>query len=253
MKTLCAGAGDLATAVVDITVYFCERVYYAIKTKSIRPFLVDSLETSDLEQEYCQIMQHWELYRSGNHEKVGHIKSQDLLGDLIDMKNKLSSMLSEARGIDKRVLETKYRDCIKVLSEFQMIRGNAQFKRAPFSIEYFGLSSVGKSTFCEQTSHYLLSGADLDTSDIKKFIYVSGKKHWDGARSDMVELKIDDHANVKADFVESSPCDVIIRVCNNTPYSPPMAELANKGQVFIEPEIVSVTTNVGFGCVYLFQ
>jgi len=244
MKTLCAGAGDLATAVVDITVYFCERVYYAIKTKSVRPFLVDSLETSDLEQEYCQIMQHWELYRSGNHEKVGQIKSQDLLGGLIDMKNKLSSMLPEARGIDKRVLETKYRECIKVLSEFQMIRGNAQFKRAPFSIEYFGLSSVGKSTFCEQTSHYLLSGADLDTSDIKKFIYVSGKKHWDGARSDMVELKIDDHANVKADFVESSPCDVIIRVCNNTPYSPPMAELANKGQVFIEPEIVSVTTNV---------
>jgi hypothetical protein len=244
MKLLCSSAGDLFTAVVDMVVYFAERIYYAMKTKSFQPFLVDSIETAELEVEYTAVMNHWELYRNGNLEKIAEIEPHQFLESLNSLSDKLRGMLSTSHGIDKRVIETKYRETIKVLGDFQMIRANSGFRRSPFSIEYFGASNVGKSTISEQTTHYLFSGNGLDTSDLKKFTYVSGKKHWDGARSDMLELKIDDHANVKKDFVETSPCDVIIKVCNNVPYSPPMADLVNKGKVFIEPELVTLTTNV---------
>lgn len=244
MKLLVSGAGDLMTAVVDIIVYFSERIYYAYKTKSFQPFMVDSLETAELEVEYTNLMNQWDLYRNGNLEKIANVQPHDFLDQLNNMCAKLESMLATAKGLDKRILETKYREIVKTLGDFQMIRGNSSFRRSPFAIEYYGLSSVGKSTISEQTAHYLLTSADLDTSDLKKYTYISGKKHWDGARSDMLELKIDDHANVKADFVETSPCDVIIKVCNNVPYSPPMADLINKGKVFIEPELVTLTTNV---------
>jgi hypothetical protein len=244
MRLLMSGAGDLMTAVVDIVVYFSERIYYAYKTKSLRPFMVDSLETAELEVEYTNIMNHWDLYRNGNLEKIANIHPHAFLDSLTNMSIKLETMLATAKNLDKRILETKYREIVKTLGDFQMIRGNSSFRRSPFAIEYYGLSSVGKSTISEQTTHYLFSSAGLDTSDLKKYTYISGKKHWDGARSDMLELKVDDHANVKSDFVETSPCDVIIKVCNNVPFSPPMADLVNKGKVFVEPELVTLTTNM---------
>jgi len=244
MRLLMSGAGDLMTAVVDIVIYFAERIYYAYKTGSFKPFMVDSLETAELEVEYTNIMNQWELYRNGNLEKIANISPHAFLDSLYNMRIKLESMLATAKNLDKRILETKYREIIKTLGDFQMIRGNSSFRRSPFAIEYYGLSSVGKSTLSEQTTHYLFSSAGLDTSDLKKYTYISGKKHWDGARSDMLELKVDDHANVKSDFVETSPCDVIIKVCNNVPFSPPMADIINKGKVFVEPELVTLTTNV---------
>ncbi|QBY91920.1 nonstructural polyprotein [Cylindrotheca closterium RNA virus 02] len=244
MKMLTSSAGDIMTAVANIVVYFSERIYLAWKNKSLQPFMVDSLETAELEQEFVQLMNNWDLYRNGNLTKIKGMEPSQFLSNLLDMTHKLESMLPSAKGLDKKILETKYRECVKVVGDFQMIRGNSSFRRSPFCIEYYGLSAVGKSTISEQTSDYLLRGAGLDHSDFKKYTYVSGKKHWDGARSDMVELKIDDHANVKSDFVETSPCDVIIKVCNNVPYSPPMADLINKGKVYIEPELVTLTTNV---------
>lgn len=237
-------ATDIVSAICDIIVFFCERCYHSWKQGSFRPLFSSSPETAQLEVRYTMLCNYWDMYRNGNLDKMTDMSEHDFLRELEEMATQLKSMMASVKGIDKRLLEDKFRNITKIIGSFNLIKVNSGFKRSPFSIEYYGLSKVGKSTISEQISHYLLTSASLSTEDGRKYTHVSGKKHWDGARSDMLELKLDDHANTKEKYVESSPCDVIIKVCNNVPYSPPMADLNEKGKVWIQPELVSLTTNV---------
>lgn len=244
LSLLTANASDLISAVCDVAIFFSEKCYQSWKTNTLRPFLIADSASTDLEVEFNTLINYWNLYRSGNLVKIIGISEHEFLCRLETMGSTLKSMIPLAKSFDKRVIEGKFRDIIKIINDFTMIKVNSGFKVSPFAIEYYGKSKVGKSTVSEQISHYLLTSASLPTEDGFKYTHISGKKHWDGARSDMVELKLDDHANTRQEFVESSPCDVIIKVCNNVPYSPPMADLNDKGKVFVEPALVSVTTNV---------
>jgi len=244
LRLLTGNASDLLTAICDIVVFFAERCYFAWKEKSFAPFFRATAEANEIEIEYNNLVNYWDLYKNGNLTKIARITEHDFLRRLEDMGDALRVQLATMKGIEKRLIEDKYRNIVKIIGQFTLIKVNSGFRRSPFTVEYYGLSKVGKSTVSEQISHYLLTSAGLSTDEGRKYTHVSGKKHWDGARSDMLELKLDDHANAKAEFVESSPCDVIIKVCNNVPYSPPMADISEKGKVWIEPELVSLTTNV---------
>jgi hypothetical protein len=244
IKVINGKAIDIVTAICDIVVFFSERCYHSWKQGSFRPLFSSSPETAQLEVQYARLCNHWDLYRNGNLNKMTSVSEHDFLRELEEMATQLKSMMTSVGGIDKRLLEDKFRTITKIIGNFNLIKVNSGFKRAPFTLEYYGLSKVGKSTISEQISRYLFTSAGLSTEDGRKYTHVSGKKHWDGARSDMLELKLDDHANTKEKFVESSPCDVIIKCCNNVPYSPPMADLNEKGKVWIQPELVSLTTNV---------
>jgi hypothetical protein len=57
-------------------------------------------------------------------------------------------------------------------------------------------------------------------------------------------MTIDDMVNDKSDHVERPPTRIIIDVCNNTPFYANMADLDQKGKVFVEPAMVVVTTNM---------
>jgi hypothetical protein len=244
LRMLSSSASDLTTAFCDIVIYFCERCHQCWTMKSFRPMFSSSLETAELEVEYTTICNNWDLYKSGNLWKIHKISEHDFLRSIESLGSKLKTMIPTLKGIDKRLIEDKYRNIVKIIGAFTVIKVNSGFRRSPFALEYYGVSKVGKSTVSEQIAHYLFTSAGLDSDAGRKFTHVSGKKHWDGARSDMLELKLDDHANTKQEYVESSPCDVIIKVCNNVPYSPPMADIGDKGKVWIQPELVSLTTNV---------
>jgi hypothetical protein len=238
-------ASDLPTAICDVIIYFAENVYRSWQLGSIRPLFTGSSDSIHMEVVYTQLIQKWNLYKNGNLVKLGEgMTEHELYHSLESLATRFKSKIAVLRGIDKKLLEDKYRELVRIIGEFNLIKVNSGFKRAPFCISYFGDSSVGKSMVSEQVSHYLFSANDLPIEDGRKYTHVSGRKHWDGARSDMLEVKLDDHANTKSEFVENSPCDVIIKVCNNVPFSPPMADLANKGKVWVEPELVSLTTNV---------
>lgn len=243
LKLINGRATDICTAACDVVIFFFERCYHAWVQGSFKPFFTSSPESAKLEVAYSQCLNHWELYQSGNLMKVAKVSEHDFLRETEDIGDKLKALIPSAKGIDKRLLEEKYRTIVKIIGNFNLIKVNSGFKQSPFAIEYYGLSKVGKSTLSEQVAHYLFSSAGLSTDSGRKYTHVSGKKHWDGARSDMLELKLDDHANTKEKYVESSPCDVIVKVCNNVPFSPPMADLHDKGKVWVQPELVSLTTN----------
>lgn len=243
-KLVCGGAIDVANAVSDIVVYFCERTYHAIKHKSLTPFFYTDLETVDLEMDFAHMEADWELFLNGNLQSVRNTTPHDFMINVAKMQDRLRGMIITAKGLDKRLLEHKFRRCLDIGHGIALIQANSTFRPAPLAIEYYGRSGVGKSTVSAQTSYVIFKSAGIDTSDNSKYNLFAGKKHWDGIRSDVREIKIDDHANTKATFVDHSPCEDIIRIQNNIPFSPPQAELDKKGKVFVQPDLLTVTTNV---------
>lgn len=243
LRLINSKASDLVTAVCDIVIFFCERSYHAWKTQSLRPFFAHSTETAQLEVTHATLLNHWDLFRSGNLTKIAKVSEHDFLRALEDHGSKLKSLLPGLTGVDRRLIEEKYRSIVKIISSFNIIKVNSGFKRAPFALEYYGESKVGKSTVSEQVAHYLFTSAGLSTEDGRKYTHISGKKHWDGCKSDALELKLDDHNNTKSQFVETSPCDVLVKTNNNVPFSPPMADLVDKAKVWTEFELISLSTN----------
>lgn len=243
-KVVSGKATDLVTAVCDIVVFFCERCWASWKTGSLRPLFSASAESAQMEVKYSTLLTQWDLYRNGNLMKIDGVSEHDFLHNLEEMALTLKSMMSQLKGIEKRLIEDKFRVISRIISDFNTIRLNSGFKKAPFSLQFYGASKVGKSTAMDQITTYLLTSAGMSTDEGRRYVQTSGKKHWDGAKSDMLVLVVDDHGNTKEQFVEVSPCDVIIRVCNNVPYGPPMADVGEKGKVFPAPWLFTLSTNV---------
>lgn len=243
IKAITERSSGIVPAICDIVIYFTETLHSCWNAGSFVPLWV-SKDDSALEVEYSRMLNYWDLYRNGNLSKHTDVTEHDFYRRLTLMCEILRGMLHKVSGFDKRIIEDKFRKITSIIENFNMIKINSGFRRAPFCIEYYGLSSVGKSTICEQVTTYLFTSANLDVSTERKYVHAADKKHWDGARSDVLEVKIDDFANTKPNMVDQAPTETLIRLCNNVPFSPPMADLLEKGKVWMEPEIVSITTNV---------
>jgi hypothetical protein len=243
VKGICTKAGDLVPAVCDLVIYFTESVYACWRTGSLVPLWASS-ESVELEIQYAKAVANWDLFRNGNLTKMTDILETDYYGELQDLLKKIEALMLVSQGFDKRLAEDKYRQLNIMIQNFTFFKIHCGFRRAPFVVEYFGDSGVGKSTVCEQVSQYLFLSQKLDNDPSRKYNQDGCKKHWDGVKSDVLEVKIDDFANTRADKMDHSPTQTIINICNNVPFSPPMASLNEKGKIFLEPELVSITTNV---------
>jgi len=244
LKVICGSAGDILTAVCDVVVFFAERIYYSVKTRSFSPLFCASLESADLDKDFAEIEAHFDLAVNGNLMKSQGIELTAYLSNLDSMSDRIKELMATTKGLDKRALETKYRKCLTMRYRINTEVSGGSFRRRPYTIKLYGKSSVGKSTCSTQLSRALLTSQGLSVSDEHKYNHIPGKRHWDGCKSDVVEINIDDHGNTKPDFVERSPCEDLMRINNNVTYSPPMADLENKGKVHIAPELLSITTNL---------
>lgn len=237
-------AQDIITACCDTVVFWVETCYAAWKTKSFTPFVLGNTDASNLDMEYHELVRFWELARNGNLLGMHGVTDAEFVSRLESMATKLRRIIPTLRGLDKQVVERKFSNILSIINDHAISKMAAGYRRAPFAIEFFGPSSQGKTFCAEQITAALFASAGIDNSKGKKFMFDSSKKHWDGARSDINHFIINDHGNVRSEFVEVSPCDAIQKICDNAPCVAPMADLARKEKTWLEPELVTVTTNV---------
>ena len=244
LRVIHGDAQDIISACCDTVVFWVESCYAAWKTKSFAPFIIGNTDASNLDMEYHELVRFWELARNGNLLGMQGVTDADFVSRLENMATKLRRLIPTLRGLDKQVVERKFSNILSIINDHAISKMAAGYRRAPFAIEFFGPSSQGKTFCAEQITAALFASAGIDNSKGKKFMFDSSKKHWDGARSDINHFIINDHGNVRSDFVEVSPCDAIQKICDNAPCVAPMADLARKEKTWLEPELVTVTTNV---------
>lgn len=244
LKVMHGDALDIFDAALTTVTFFVEVIALCWRQKSLRPLLVNDQMATEMDEEYATVTMWWDLVKNGNLEKVAGVSEKTFDRRLEALATKLRNAIGSISGFEKKILNDKFARLLKIKNDYVTLKISSGVRKAPFCIELFGESSQGKTTFGEQIVHALLVSANLPTGKEYQASFNASDKYMSNWTTSKCVLCIDDMANDQSNFVERPPTRTIIDVCNNQPYVANMADIESKGKVFVEPEIVLVTTNV---------
>ena len=244
MKIIHGSAVDIIDAALGSVTFFVEVFSLCHERGSLRPLFVNDTSSLEIDEEFVNMCTFWDLVKNGNLKKVKNVSDNEFDNRLEALCNRLKVMLPGLKGFDKKMIMDKYLRILTIKNDYVTKKISSGIRKAPFTIELYGESSQGKSTIGEQIISALLTSAELPTGKEYQASYNAGDKYMSTWTTDKLVMLIDDIANEKSDFVERPPTRAIIDLCNNQAFYANMADLASKGRVFVEPEIVMVTTNV---------
>lgn len=236
-------AADVADAVFKTVVYFAETGYACFQSRSLQPLLMSRAELLELDTEYGTIISWWDLVKNGNLEKVHNVTDAEFDRRLGLLTDRVTAMLPSLTGFEKKLVADKHLRLLQMRNDYVTMKLSCGMRKAPFVIKLFGKSSQGKTTYGEQVIQALLVSAGLPTERDYRVSYNVADKYMSTMKTNCVVMTLDDFANTKSDFMDQSPTQVLINVCNNQPCYANMADLAQKGKVFIEPRLVLINTN----------
>jgi len=236
---------DLVDAVVNTVTFFAEGAYQCFVEGSFKPLLFSSSKVMEVEKRYINMLSLWEYARNGNLKRFCDMDEAEFDRDLKELVNDLELMYKGSpAGAERKILSDRWRQMSTILTEFESSRVRGGLRKSPWTFKVFGESSVGKSSFTDVVLYSILKANGYAAGDDYVITLNPDDKHMSNMRSYVTGIKIDDYGNTKLDFVDLSPSDWIIQICNNIKRYAVMADLANKGKVSIEPAVCAITTNV---------
>lgn len=236
-------AFDVADALFETVIFFVEGAYLCFKTGSLKPFLVNDRTVMELDAEYAQVAAWFDLVRNGNLKKFADMSDHEFEGRLNRLSTSLKNLSQSLTGIDKKLVLDKFQKVLVMQNDFVTMKLASGVRHSPWAVEFFGDSSQGKTTISDQMLDIVMTSANLPTDKTYRCTYNPGDRFMSNWKSDKLVLTFDDVSNEKSQFVEKPPTRAIIDVINNQMYYAPKAELESKGKCFVEPWIVTATTN----------
>jgi hypothetical protein len=233
---------DFIYTVLETVVWVLERGTQAIKLGSFEPFLHTSRSYSNWIAKVYQLRE--DAQKMHNPEATG-LDVHKFMHDLRSVIEKGENMLKWATSADEK------KTMGFLLSEMRILNANIatkdaaqQQRKAPFSILVSGDSSVGKSMFKQiLIRHFAVIRDKVYDS---KFIYTrcSADKYWSGFATYKWCIVLDDIAMqaTALNTLDPSMADML-QVVNSVPFTPPMADIADKGTCPVNPDLVVATTN----------
>nr|APG78909.1 hypothetical protein 1 [Beihai picorna-like virus 6] len=238
-------AVDLIDAVVNTVVFFADGAYQCFLDGSFKPLLFSTSKVMEVEKRYIDMLALWEYARNGNLKRFCDMDESQFDHDLKQLVVDLEAMYKGSPiGAERKILSDRWRQMSNILTEFESSRVRGGLRKAPWTFKVFGESSVGKSSFTDVVLYSVLKANGYSAGDDYVITLNPDDKHMSNMRSYVTGIKIDDYGNTKLDYVDLSPSDWIIQICNNIKRYAVMADLANKGKVSIEPAVCAITTNV---------
>lgn len=244
LKVIHGSSIDVIDAALGSVSFFVEVFSMCYETRSLKPLIVNDTAALEIDEEYALICAYWGLVQNGNLKKVRGISENEFDRRLEKLTTQIRSLLPSLKGFDRKIVQDKFARLLNIKNDYVTMKISSGIRKSPFAIELFGPSSQGKSMISEQIITALLTSAGLPTGKEYQANFNAGDRYMSSWTTDKLVMTIDDIANEKSDFVEKPPTRAIIDICNNQAYYANMADLASKGKIFVEPEIVMVTTNV---------
>lgn len=239
------GAFDLVDAAIETVLYFVEGGYAAFSTGSLAPFMYSDQQALEFDQEFSFLASNIEHVRTGNLRKQVGIDENQFDRRLCSAISLADNLYRAAKGTwEKKIFYDKSIQLKKMKTTFDSIRVQGGLRSSPFTVNFYGKSGVGKSSVSAISMVHGLLANGFDASDEMMVTLNESDKFMSTYRSYINGIFIDDIGNTKADFVEKSPTNKIIEICNNVRQYANMAEADMKGKVSIEPKFVNLTTNV---------
>jgi hypothetical protein len=169
--------------------------------------------------------------------------------ELDDTIEKFANVKKHTNGMskyDKESVNRCYNDLLLWRTDFITKKSSRKLRKAPFSVLFFGESGVGKTYLKEIMFNFYGKFMGLETKPDFCYTLSPGSKYWDGFRSSMWCIVLDDigfpHPDKCPNGDESY--QFLIQVRNNQPFSPNQAALEDKGKTPVLNSLLVATTNI---------
>lgn len=239
------GALDLVDSAIETIVYFVEGGYECFTTGSLSPLMYSDMRAKEFDENFTKIVSLLEHVKTGNLQRMTDMNENSYDHLLSTTIETATSLHSSCKGSwEKKIFFDRLQQLRKIRTTFDAIRVRGGLREAPFCVNIYGKSGVGKSSVSAISMVTALLSNGFQAEDEMMATLNESDKYMSNYKSYINGIFIDDIGNTKADFVEKSPTNKIIEICNNVRAYANMAEADLKGKISIEPKVVMLTTNV---------
>jgi hypothetical protein len=228
--------------VIETIVWFLERGVQAVKLKSFDPFLHSSKSYSKWIDRANRIRE--DSQKLQNPEAVG-IDIHAFMHELKSLIESGESMVRWATNKDDKAIVAHLLSELRLINARIATKDNAQKqRRAPLAVLVAGDSSVGKSQFQQILIHQYATLCRKPEGDEYVYTRCSADKYWSGFSTHKWAIILDDIAMMSTSLglMDPSMADML-QIINNVPFTPPMADLIDKGNCPVRPDLVVASTN----------
>lgn len=236
---------DFVHSLLDTTLFLCERGAQCWKTGELEPMFHSGTTNAEWFDLTERIKREAKIL---NNPALGDKPESEFLRDLdvaIEKGTSIYKYASRLSDYDRRMVNERLNDMHMIKSEILCLRFANESRQVPFSVLVFGESGVGKSTVKDILYYLFCKTRGLPSADEYKYVRNPVSDFWDGFKSNMHSLFLDDvafmHPN-KAPNGDAS-CLEFIQVINAIPFVPNQASLEDKGRTPFRGQLVVATTN----------
>lgn len=218
---------------------FWSRVSSALESNNIAAFW-DSPEVDWFEDMYTTIIAELPLIEVGRSASLSHAAFDRHLHECIEhcrIQQKICSK-GEKPLFTKRLLD------LKKVEVARLKQKKGSLRCAPFAVLFAGESSVGKTCMANGIGRAIAQWGGYDSSEDACFSMNEQDKFMSGIGNHHKIIRIDDLCQTKPEKCTENPLEKIIMLCNNQPMPATVAEAELKGQIMLDPRVVTATTNI---------
>jgi hypothetical protein len=232
-------AVSVMDAFVDVLEWTATTGYRIIEEKSLNPLFYSDNRIEQFNTTYMNVVASADSILNGNS------------GDMGDFEKEVDDLLCTCEYVRKTKANSslslwifeRYNTLMSLKERIIAKRRNTAIRFRPFGIGLTGPSGVGKSTLAKIVMKTALVAMGFEYNPDRIITKDMFDKYDSTMTSDVQGIYIDDMGNGKAQFVVTSPTDIIIKFFNNMAATAVKAELASKGVVFIDFKVGVITSN----------
>jgi hypothetical protein len=230
---------SMMDAFVDVFEWCATTGYKVIEQKSLNPIFYTDNRMEEYNEWYLHAVSHADSILNGNSGDVCEFEGKvDALIVMTEHFRKLKANVSLNLWLQER-----YSVLISLKERIISKQRNTAIRFRPAGFGLTGPSGVGKSTLAKIVMKVALEAMGFPYDPNRIITKDMFDKYDSTMTSDVLGLFMDDVGNGKAQFVVTSPTDVIIKFFNNMAATAVKAELSGKGVIFINFKVGVLTSN----------
>lgn len=236
---------DFVFTMLDTALFVCERGYQCMITGSMDPIYHSGSRYEKWFNDVTQTLLEAKFLNNPEPHGIDEFKTRQSLKDLLEQGECIYKHAVRLDSIEKSAVRKMLGD----LRLADMTLTSAEYiqrdRKSPFAVLVHGGSSVMKTQFKNMLFYHYAALFNLQNGPQYKYTHNPVAKYWDGFRSHMWFLVMDDIAFLNpAKAPQGDPSLLeMLQVVNNQPYAPDQAALEDKGKVCCMPRFVVATTN----------
>jgi hypothetical protein len=241
-------AEDLFGTIVEVVEFFFTKAVDVFTAGDLSILFRSDDHLGDLENRFVSACEASEAVCSHNMKRavsLGFNTDVDVISEIEKLRVEVGNLVRvETNKVRQGLLGKKLAMIEKQKTALMKHQANPPLREAPFAIELFGGSGVGKS-FINDLVAMQAAGAGGFPCGVENMIKIKPESEFqDTVNGSHTVITLDDFGNAKPEMIQVSPTNILIDLVNNAQAPINKANVEEKGKYYYNPKVLMVNTNV---------